>query len=52
VTSDIVHVSADDGAAPMSTQLYPHGIRALRFFDSLEATDFQRVEHAASLKGP
>jgi hypothetical protein len=35
----------------MSTQRYPQGIRAPRFFDPLEATDFQRIEHAASLKG-
>lgn len=35
----------------MSTRLYPQGIRPPRFFDPLEATDFQRIEHAASLKG-
>lgn len=35
----------------MSTRLYPQGISPPRFFVPLEATDFQRIEHAASLKG-
>lgn len=35
----------------MSTHSYPQGISAPRFFQPLEATDFQRIEHAASLKG-
>lgn len=35
----------------MTAHSYPQGINAPRFFQPLEATDFQRIEHAASLKG-